>query len=522
MNLLFATQSNSLDLFVPLAKEIARHKPVQRVGFTLSDSQHYTRWLKNHGDFENQGYALLKEWEITSALNGVPDLQCLAHYEKKLGLPGLFGAIVADRRLLMGPNCTFTQDYRRRFTDQQLFSILQAAVMRIEKLFDDVKPNLVVTFVCVTLMDYLVHFFAKGRGIRTFNLKSAKLGNQILVATTIRDPAPELVATFDRILQHGSDKLDKAKQFIKTYRDRPERYEGAAAPSNKPAQSIRISAPFAAPYRYLKNWIDYHASGIARDNHVPGFIKPTLFKSILSPYRAIQINRMLARDYLQYEDLTKLNYAFFPLHTEPEVSLMVYSRPILNQLEVVRWLALSLPVDMFLVIKEHPWMVGKRSRNSYRKLLAIPKVRIASPDIEARKLIDKSRLVAVLSSSVGQEAAFLRRPVLTLGPCAFNLLPSTMVEQAKQLYDLDLYIQSILSNYNHDEDKLEAYVAALLECSVPVDLYGGLLQRGGLPSSSSKNRNEDIVRLSKFLRRYKPDVSDVEYPQDGKNFQTIW
>ena len=104
--------------------------------------QAYSRWLAGHPGFEQEGHDLLKEWEVTARPLGKPDLARLARYEMALGGDaGLFGAIVADRRLFMGPDCAFTQDYRRRFTDDELLFILQRGIERVEALFDRLKPD---------------------------------------------------------------------------------------------------------------------------------------------------------------------------------------------------------------------------------------------------------------------------------------------------------------------------------------------------------------------------------------------
>ena len=52
----------------------------------------------------------------------------------------------------------------------------------------------------------------------------------------------------------------------------------------------------------------------------------------------------MAKRYLRQQDLKNLNYAFFPLHTEPEVTLSVYSKAHLNQIETIRLISHSLPV----------------------------------------------------------------------------------------------------------------------------------------------------------------------------------
>lgn len=70
----------------------------------------YSRWLDARSGFEQEGHELLKEWEVTARPLGKPDLARLARYEMALGGDaGLFGAIVADRRLFMGPDCAFTK-----------------------------------------------------------------------------------------------------------------------------------------------------------------------------------------------------------------------------------------------------------------------------------------------------------------------------------------------------------------------------------------------------------------------------
>ena len=105
MNVLFSTQSDSLRLFSDLRTRLAAQLPIERAGFFVADSLAYRRWLEEEPDFERRDDVLVKEWHVTSRRSGRPDLAKLAEYERQLGgKAGLFGAIVADRRLLMGPD----------------------------------------------------------------------------------------------------------------------------------------------------------------------------------------------------------------------------------------------------------------------------------------------------------------------------------------------------------------------------------------------------------------------------------
>lgn len=499
MNVLFATQSQSLNLFADVADAMRAQGALQRAGFTVADRQYFDRWSAANPGFESAQNLLLKEWKLTSTRADAPDWALLRRYEDELGGPGLFGAIVGDRRLLMGPGCTYTQDYRRRFSDDELWSILQASTVAVDRMFTQLKPDLVVTFVCVTILDYLVHLFALARGIRTLNLRPAKLGNNMLAVSTLRDPAPEIATAYARALTGGSPRLAEARERIMAFRQASARYEGVVPPSARPARPVRLWRGPAGGMRFLRSCWRYRRSGAAEDNHSPGLLRPLLFGTVVNPLRARRTERRFRTRYVTVDALRDKRYAFYPLHTEPEVSLMVYGRPYLNQIEVVRAVALSLPADMVLVVKEHPWMVGKRSVSALEKLLAIPRVRLAAPESEARALVEQAALVTVLTSSVGQEAALLGRPVLTLGPCPFNLLPETMVRRVVDLTVLPETIRELLAAHRADEQALEAYVAALLDCSVGVNFYTGLLGRTDAHADHSADRDADVAKLSDFL-----------------------
>lgn len=514
MKILFSTQGESLRLFNSLLGAVADKAPVERAGFTLADSSYYQRWLVNTPNFENTGYALLKEWEVTSTPNCEPNLKKLADYEKKLGgEAGLFGAIVADRRLLMGPDCTYTQDYRRRFSDEQLLCILQEGLEKVEQLFDDLKPDLVVGFICVTMLDYLVYLFARARGIRYLNLRPTRISDRVTLASTINDPSPEFATAFAAISAgRASHYLEEAKRYLQRVREDHARYEGVISPSDKPAVRFSFTrlSQLGQLHGALKEYRAYLRSISATDNHVPSPLRVRYFSMIRNPWRAKQVKNFLRSRYVGQSQLKAMKYVFFPLHTEPEVSLLVYGRPYLNQIEIIRMLALSLPVDTVLVVKEHPWMVGKRTLSAYKKILEIPRVCLADPRLDARTLIQQASLVAVVTGSVGLEAAMLGKPVITFGDCPFNLLP--MVRRCEDPRRLQSLIREMIEHYGDHEESLQSYVSAVLETSESVSLYSVLLNKKNVHADRVGVAYQDEVdKLSRFLL----EVQKQELPKQS-------
>jgi len=110
-------------------------------------------------------------------------------------------------------------------------------------------------------------------------------------------------------------------------------------------------------------------------------------------------------------------------------------------------------------------------------------------------------LVTVLTSSVGQEGAMLKRPVVTTGDCPFNALPDTMVRRCRDIRRLPQTIRGLLENHKHDEHSLEAYVAAVIEISEGINLYSVLLNRKGVYAERQGDFDAELQKLANYTMR---------------------
>src|SRR3970282_2453752 len=74
-------------------------------------------------------------------------------------------------------------------------------------------------------------------------------------------------------------------------------------------------------------------------------------------------------------------FVFFALHFEPERSMLVGAPFYPDQLEIIRKIAKSVPIEYKVYVKEHSAMIvaGWRSKLFYKKLFTIPKIRQISP-----------------------------------------------------------------------------------------------------------------------------------------------
>jgi hypothetical protein len=138
-----------------------------------------------------------------------------------------------------------------------------------------------------------------------------------------------------------------------------------------------------------------------------------LWSTIAQLVRSRMDWKQLRRDGIK--DLNVLNgrkIVFFPLQVEPESSLQTLAPYFTDQLAIARELALSLPADAVLAVKEHIWQLGRRTRGFYETLRGMPNVVLLAPDIRGTDVIRRSDLICAISGSAAHEAAVLGKPVI--------------------------------------------------------------------------------------------------------------
>jgi len=429
VNILFLTQASSLRLFYELMLALREQLEPDKIGFLISDSSYFEEFRHQVPEIESSSYVLLKEWEVMKGVkDGRVDLHALHCLQEELGTPNLWGPLVCDRRVLWGKKFAFRLDYKPRFAHEQVLSILQTSLEAIEGLFNELEPDLVVSFICTRVGEYASYLFARSRNIPFLNLRPTRIGNYMTYGTDVFEPSELVQAAYEKYLcGSGQERwVREAREYLKSVRSSDSRYEGTIRASRKPPPLKRgDKAPLSRRLlRLLKDEVDYRLSGEEVDRHLPGGIVPQIYWRLINPLRAKWVHARLAKEYVAESDLLTLDYAFFPLHTEPEVTLLVYSKEYMNQIEVARNVAYNLPVGMTLVVKEHPASVGKRPLGYYRKLLQILNVRLADPLTDSRPLVANAKIVTTISGSIGLEAVMLGKPVITFGGTPYEILPS--------------------------------------------------------------------------------------------------
>ena len=110
-------------------------------------------------------------------------------------------------------------------------------------------------------------------------------------------------------------------------------------------------------------------------------------------YTEKRIQKYLSK--ISINQLNESQFIYFPLHFEPERSLLIGSTFYENQVDVLVNVAKSIPINYKLLVKEHPKMekIGARDISTYKKINNLPNVELVNQSIHNEELFKKCSLV---------------------------------------------------------------------------------------------------------------------------------
>jgi hypothetical protein len=494
--LLGVTQGSSLRVFW----HISQHLGIEHeCALYVSNSATYTRLVAKLPAIA--AVPTLKEWKITAeARTAKPDIARLKTLQTETP-SSLWHSLLADRRVFFGSLCKARQDYRSRYSEEEMLALLDVASRRIDAFLEAERPDMVLGFGCATFGDYLFELLARRRCILVGQLKATKIDNHVALMDTGIGPSQALNKAHRAMNPIPETLQSQVACYLKNVRRQGVKYEGAILFGRDRMLAKLRSAPRQLVAAYLTDRARRRIPEQFDDPHIPKSLPTAWYTHVVHPLRTFRLGRRLPL--LGPEAVADLShFVFYPMHFEPEVSLQVFGRPFQNQIEVIRTLALNLPVGTQLLVKEHPRSLGFRKESYYRKLLEIPNVRLADPFIPTIGIVRRAKLICVISGSVGLEAAIVGKPVLVLGCTPYTLLPKSMVQQAGDLNLIDTQIKELIDGYKLDDASLERYLAALLSISVPVNLYTKMLGKSDRYADPADQRSvdEEYRRLGDLIR----------------------
>ncbi len=194
----------------------------------------------------------------------------------------------------------------------------------------------------------------------------------------------------------------------------------------------------------------------------PGRTIKYIFRRHLLPY----FEARLARNLYQQVDLKTTKYIYFPLHYAFDLALTSKAKPFVDQFYVIELLHRCLPVGYKLLIKEHPASVGTTSFLKLRKASQLPDVTLLPINANSHEIIERAEAVAVITSTVGAEALYQAKPLLTFGDTYYTGQEVTI--DVRNLHEIQAKVRELLSFQPDRESIIKMFVRAYRD-SYPIN-----------------------------------------------------
>lgn len=414
-----------------------------------------------------------------------------------LGIDSIWPLVANNRLFARSYKDKFYYGFKQNLSDEEIVLYFKAVYKMASEFFNKFKPDIIIAPNFVGLYHMIFNLFAKKNGIKMIALTDCKIKGMSIFSHSYRGDEG---AFYNRVneLNLGkvkSENLEQARQYIKEFRQEFKKPVYMLDASKKTL--IKRIRHFGSPYYHILRWYwkrpvnPWKNIGISVDWRPPKII----LRDHYSRDRYIKFANNFK--YFPFENLK--HFAYFPLQYQPEETIDVIAPFFSNQIEVARLIAMSLPNDLTLVVKDHPAMLGLRPPSYLEKLDRTVNVKLIDYRIPSEKILKNMEILISPSGTSLAEAAFYNKPVIQLGNLGTTLkLPN--VFKYTDFTNLSKKIKEVLAVNLETEDyerRLENFVAAAFDTGFNLD-YVAIWERG-----------EDKDKLEFLWETYRKEIERV-------------
>ena len=198
---------------------------------------------------------------------------------------------------------------------------------------------------------------------------------------------------------------------------------------------------------------------------------------LIRDYVSERKNIIETQNFKSYDNLDKVGkFIFFPLQHFPESQLGLLNPVHDHILNTIKILARHLPSEVTLVVKDHPWSFGKRSKSFLSEIKNTINVKFLKPNTPNNLIYEKMDYLISLGGTVIFEAALYNKPAISIGNLEMmSELPNLF--RIKNLEDIKDVLKEIDKNFQSNNNsseykrKLNNHIAAALDLGYRNDIY---------------------------------------------------
>jgi hypothetical protein len=421
------------------------------------------------------------------------DLEFLKKFEDETQL-NLWQIIYADRFFY-----SYNEFYN--FEYSEILTILTKESKLFQQIINEINPNFSIIQVTDLQQNDLLQRLCIFNKIPVLTLHASRFEKRCIISQNFDD-----VDKKESKVGGTSKSLEELQHLIRGIsKQTSDRLDKKGLPTSGPptfTKRLKIGLKYLSLIKNSQNHFAFKGRNF----------KNIIHKNILFFLRAYFRKNFLKKHSKNNVD-HNTRYVYFPLHLEPERIVSIHAPYYGNQLELVKHIAKSIPIDHFLYIKDHPAMsqFGYRSILFYKELLKLHNVKLISESVSSEILIKNSNLVITIAGTSGLEASFFGIPVITFSDVIYNEIPT--VTRLKNLEELPNIIHNSL-NKKYSLSKLNDFTNFLLKNSFEFDLvkleentfhdlwYDGILDIDITQDNMNKHLMNNKTQYKKLANEY--------------------
>ncbi len=313
----------------------------------------------------------------------------------------------------------------------------------------DMRPDAII-FIDIphAIYNFVAYSIARKLGIKTLMFQLTRLPDRLLLTSDYRAGSDRL-RRVQAVCRGQTTRVEDLSDDIQAYLR--EQHDPAADPTpfdkkemdEKAKQKIGFLPPFAkivknvrsmrlfrTAYYYLKSYANREGAMLSLAGDGMNYKhKRVLKKNLVVKNRWKKTYESLVR----HADLDA-PFVYAPLHYQPENSTSPAGGMFVDQIQLVKILAASVPDGWRVIVKEHtsqwnpvdPRAHLGRYDGYLEELAAIPNVTLVDAELSSFTLIERSRAVATVTGTAGWEALIRAKPALVFGAAWYQTVEGAL------------------------------------------------------------------------------------------------
>ena len=265
--------------------------------------------------------------------NSKPDLEYLSTIEKKYDLK--IWELALNERIF------YKFNKFHKFTTDEILCIIEKECRLFENILNEVKPTCLIIKETIQHKDHLFYQMCKKKGLKILMLSQPNFGYRCNISSTPHqfEIKPNLMS-----IESKERSFEEIKEWTKKFSNYKQQSELSDAFATSKFQRFFAAIEF---FRSRNTNVRTHYTYFGRTKF--NVLLYELSSTIKKRYREY----FMRKNFIKKIDFNE-KFVYFPLTVDEERNLLLGAPNYTNQIEIIRHIVKSLPVDYKLYVKESP------------------------------------------------------------------------------------------------------------------------------------------------------------------------